>query len=56
MRRGLKPGAGPLRHGLDIVDGAPNGADIALPAAFGKQEMPYFAGFSGREGLLMPRF
>jgi|UPI0004B0C6C1 hypothetical protein len=48
MRRGFKPGAGPLGHGLDMVDGAPNGADIAPQAAFGKQEMPNFAGFSGQ--------
>ena len=40
MRRGLKPGAGPLRHDLDNVDGAPNGADIAPGAILGKPEMP----------------
>ena len=40
MRRGLKPGAGPLRHGLDTVDAAPNGADIAPGPILGKPEMP----------------
>lgn len=40
MRRGFKPGAGPLRHGLDTVDGAPNGADIAPGPILGKPEMP----------------
>ncbi|MCC8982819.1 hypothetical protein [Bradyrhizobium acaciae] len=54
MRQGLKPIAGPLRHGLDMVDGAPNGADIAPGAAFGKQEMPHFAGLSGLKGPPMP--
>jgi len=33
---------------------APNGADIALSPAFGKQEMPHFAGFSSRKGASMP--
>jgi hypothetical protein len=39
-----------------MVDAAPNGADIALQAAFGKQEMPHFAGFSGRKRRDGPRF
>jgi hypothetical protein len=33
---------------------APTGAAIALSPAFGKQEMPHFAGFSRRKGASMP--
>ena len=52
MRRGLKPIAGPLGQGLDMVDGGPDGADIALQAAFSKQEMPHFAGFSAQKAAI----
>jgi hypothetical protein len=45
MRLGLKPVTGPLGHSLDMIDGGPDGADIAPQAPFGKQQMPHFAGF-----------
>ena len=48
MRLGLKPVTGPLGHSLDMIDGGPDGADIAPEPPFGKQELPHLRELLGR--------
>jgi hypothetical protein len=51
MRLGLKPVTGPLGHSLDMVDGGPDGADIAPRPLLGKLEMPDLRGFKPDSAL-----